>query len=406
MTNPRRAAAIAYLRMGWSVVPMHTPIPDGGCSCGRDDCPAAGKHPRIAWQRHMHEAATEETVDRWWERWPDANIGVVTGMVSDVAVVDVDPRNRGDVSLQTFEERWGPLPATATSRTGGGGWHYWFSGGGEPLPSRELAPGLELKGDGAVVVAPPSMHTSGMTYRWLADPATLEPAPVPLWLLADPGVTTSPSTQQPLPRTDREQEEFTAAWHRAGIDLIPGDRYYLCPFHDDHHPSLHVDREGCRWYCFGCGRGGGIGALLHELGEERRADRKRLRGRVGPRLPITLSGDRTVDVVGESHHQDALLTICGGRRHYGGVELETVAELVPDPENRFDPHAVEVVIDGFVVGHLSREDAVRLRPAIDACRDLDGRAACPATIRGGWDRGRGDVGLFGVTLQVSDEADR
>ena len=69
----------------------------------------------------MHDAATEETVAEWWERWPDANVGVITGSLSDVVVVDVDPRNGGDATLQAIEDRRGPLPATTVARTGGGG---------------------------------------------------------------------------------------------------------------------------------------------------------------------------------------------------------------------------------------------------------------------------------------------
>ncbi len=355
----------------------------------------------------MQAAATEETVTGWWDRWPDANVGVITGSVSDVVVVDVDPRNGGDVSLQALEDCWGTLPVTAASSTGGGGWHHWFSAGSERLPSRVIDAGLELKGEGGVVVAPPSMHASGTGYRWLVDPVMIYPAPVPQWLasLAGGKAEVPPASHrgEPLQRTRPEQEEYSAAWNRAGIELLPGDQYYHCPFHEDHHPSLHIDREGCRWYCFGCGFGGGIGALLRQLGEERPADRRRLRGRVGPRLPITLSGERTVAVVGESHHQDALLTISGGARHYGGVELEVVAQLIPDPENPYDPNAVEVCIDGLVVGYFSRDDAVQLRPVIEDSLDLHGQATCPGTIRGGWDRGRGEAGLFGVTLHLPSE---
>lgn len=404
MTDERIVdAALAYAHRGWSVVPVHTPGPEG-CSCRRSDCPAVGKHPRILWEVHMRAIATEETVTGWWERWPDANVGVVTGSVSDVVVLDVDPRNDGDASLQAMEDRWGALPVTAVVRTGGGGWHYWFSAGDKQLPSRVLSAGLDLKGEGGLVVAPPSMHASGIRYRWLVDPTTIVLASVPHWL-ASPAQGDSeaePASHQDgtLARTVQEQEEFSAAWFRAGIDLFPGDRYYHCPFHKDRHPSLHIDHDGCRWFCFGCGLGGGIGALLNLLGEERHAGRTRHRGRVGPRLPITLSGDRTLDVVGESYHQDALLTISGGRRHYGGVELEAVAELVPDPTNPYDPNAVKVCINGFTVGHIGRDDAVELRPTIDHSLDLHGQATCPATIRGGWDRGRGKVGFFGVTLRL------
>ena len=102
-------------------------------------------------------------------------------------------------------------------------------------------------------------------------------------------------------------------------------------------------------------------------------------------------------MAGESFHQDTLLELAGGRRRYGGVELEASAELVPglDPEW---PRSVAVLIGDRVVGHLQADDTDRLRPLIAEARVVEGLASCRALIRGGWDRGRDDVGLFGVTL--------
>src|SRR3954453_1692819 len=80
-------AALAYARHGIPVLPVHTPAEDGSCSCGRSTCDRVGKHPRV---RHgLSEASTDETrLQMWWTRWPDANIGLRTGVVMDVADVD------------------------------------------------------------------------------------------------------------------------------------------------------------------------------------------------------------------------------------------------------------------------------------------------------------------------------
>ena len=137
---------------------MHSPV-RAGCSCGRQDCPAVAKHPRVRWETLMEAPATEADIEAWWRRWPDANVGVVTGRVSGVVVLDVDPRNGGDRLLESFEARWGALPATVEAHTGGGGRHLWLSSG-EQLPSAVLAPGLELKAEHAVVTVPPSLHAS------------------------------------------------------------------------------------------------------------------------------------------------------------------------------------------------------------------------------------------------------
>jgi hypothetical protein len=201
-----------------------------------------------------------------------------------------------------------------------------------------------------------------------------------------------------VPRTAREQREFADAWLREGIVLADGDAYYRCPFHPDDHPSLHIDPVGCRWYCFGCRRGGGPGALRALFGEgPGHASRSRLRGTVGRPAVVTLAGDAWIDAVGESHHQEELLALAG-RRSYGGVELDAVAELVPERDHPIDPEAVSVWIGGLPIGYLARADARRLRPAVETARLAHGHARCRARIRGGWDRGRSDLGSFGVQL--------
>lgn len=409
--NPLAAAAILYAGWGWSVVPVHSVGARGSCTCRREACPSVAKHPRVRWEQAMAAPASVEELEAWWQRWPEANVGVVTGEVSGVAVVDVDPRNGGDVTLRELEARHGILPVTAEVRTGGGGQHLWFTADG-PLPSGELGPGLELKGDGGMVVAPPSVHASGKSYVWRpgGSPQDVPPADAPAWfedVIGGRVPVGAPHRPQEGPvRTLAEQAEFAEAWSHAGIDLGDGDRYYLCPFHDDHHPSLHVDAEGCRWYCFACRRGGGIGTLRRLLGERSApSPRTRLRSRIEPESPVTLCGSYEVEVVGESHHQDELLELTGGRRRYGGVDVEAVADLVPEPANPYDPSAVAVVIDERAVGYIRRKDLEWLRSVIDDSLQLHGRVTCRARICGGWDRGHGEVGWFGVTLLMPDPSD-
>ena len=348
----------------------------------------------------MEAAASGTEVEEWWRRWPEANVGIVTGRVSGIVVLDVDPRSGGGPALGALEERHGPLPATVEVRTGGNGRHLWFSCD-EELPSAVLAPGLELKAERSVVIAPPSVHATGQPYAWIPgrSPDQLDPAHVPGWLALSAGGETGagggmPAHEWPA-RTVGEQAEFAEAWARAGIEVRPGDHYYLCPFHDDHHPSLHIDSERCRWYCFGCRRGGGVARLRQLIGDPLQpASRARLHHHVGALGPVTMPGEKELAVRGESFHQDELLTLAGGQRPYGGVELDAVAELMPRPSG------IAVLIDGAEVGSLSREDAHRLAPAIRATRRAHGAATSRAVVRGGWDRGGGDIGMFGVVLFV------
>lgn len=101
-----------------------------------------------------------------------------------------------------------------------------------------------------------------------------------------------------------------------------------------------------------------------------------------------------VNVVGESHYQENLALICG-KRTEDGVHVITEALLVPEADNPYDPNAVRVEIKGLQVGHLAREAAVAYRQL-----GLDGKRSYPALITGGWDRGDGDEGGYGVKLDL------
>ena len=354
----------------------------------------------------MEAPATVGELCAWWRRWPDANLGVVTGRVSGAAVLDVDPRSGGDRALAALEERWGRLPPTVEALSGGGGRHAWLAAERD-LPSAVLAPGLELKAERGIVVVPPSTHASGRRYTWVPgrDPRTKALAPLPEWVATLAHGDPHSRSRHPLgdapARTTHEQEEFAAAWERAGIVLRPGDHYYLCPFHAETHPSLHVDSERCRWFCFGCRRGGGIGRLRRLLGEPPRpVERARRIGRIGPAASVTLPGAVDVEAVGESAHQDELLALSGGRRTFGGVDLDAVATLELDTDDPFETVVVRVLVEGMRVARLALEDAATYRPAIEEAQALHGAATCRARIRGGWDRGDDDVAPFGVVLRL------
>jgi ssDNA-binding Zn-finger/Zn-ribbon topoisomerase 1 len=79
-----------------------------------------------------------------------------------------------------------------------------------------------------------------------------------------------------------------------------------------------------------------------------------------------------------------------------------MAIFLPEPSNPYDPNAVRVGLGPpwGKVGYLSREDAVRYRPVIDRLAAMGKVTACRASLKGGWDRGRGDRGSFGITLHL------
>jgi len=150
--------ALRYARRGWRVFPIW-PIRNGRCACGTACGRDGGKHPigRLA-PHGVHDATTAEaTITRWWTDTPDANIGIATGAVSGLVVLDVDGED-GEASLAALEREHGPLPATPTVLTGKGR-HLYFTYPGVPVPNRvRVAPGLDVRGDGGYVVAPPSTH--------------------------------------------------------------------------------------------------------------------------------------------------------------------------------------------------------------------------------------------------------
>lgn len=168
-TIPVVDAAPGYLVRGWSVIPVRP----------RD------KRPLLRWQLYQHQHAAPEEVRAWFARWPDANIGVVTGAISALVVMDVDPQHGGAQGLAELEREHGPLPATVESATGGGGRHLYFAHpGGVVHNTVGLVAGIDIRGDGGYVVAPPSTHASGTRYRWRDGhgPGERGVADMPDWL--------------------------------------------------------------------------------------------------------------------------------------------------------------------------------------------------------------------------------
>jgi hypothetical protein len=180
-------AAQEYAELGWHVFPCHWPIfaSNGGvrCSCGKAACIAArqiGKHPRTP-NGHLDATTDRDRIDRYWSRWPLANIGVPTGAANGITVLDIDPRNGGDHSLIVLEQQHEPLPPTARNRTGSGGEHILFAHiPGVRNSASKLGAGIDVRGDGGYVVMPPSLHKSGNRYEITCG---LPIAAAPDWLV-------------------------------------------------------------------------------------------------------------------------------------------------------------------------------------------------------------------------------
>jgi len=119
--------------------------------------PLNGKVPYLySWKEFQERKPTVEEVTRWWTEHPEANIGIITGKISNLTVVDVDSELIPD-----------GLPNTVIARTGHG-WHYYYQY--EPGISNRarVMENVDLRGDGGYVVAPPSIHPETQKpYEWI-----------------------------------------------------------------------------------------------------------------------------------------------------------------------------------------------------------------------------------------------
>jgi len=125
--------ALAYLKKGVSVMPL-----------------LKNKEPLLlTWKEFMDRLPTEKEVTDWWTKWPEANIGIITGKVSGLSVVDVDVRKGG--VLDIFPQN------TTLIKTGNGGYHLYYKYH-EGLGNRtEILKGIDIRSDRGYVVAPPSV---------------------------------------------------------------------------------------------------------------------------------------------------------------------------------------------------------------------------------------------------------
>lgn len=146
--------ALSLLWKGWSVIPI-----------------GKNKKPLGEWKKYQTERATKEEVVAWFTKYPQANLAVVTGKISDIVVVDIDPRHGGSRDVFIGYE-------TVIVETGGGGWHYYFKykNGIQNFAGIEM--GIDIRGDGGYVIVPPSVHESGTPYKWYRSPDSFEVQPL------------------------------------------------------------------------------------------------------------------------------------------------------------------------------------------------------------------------------------
>lgn len=159
--------ALYYASIGLSVIPVHGMV-DGVCTCGKKGCSKPGKHPRIKWRLSHEKALTESELKALWKRLPGSNVGIVTGKVSGIAVIDIDGEE-GVESLKEVGLSIPDLPPTPTTMTGGGGYHliYKMPDSTQIKNAVGLLKNVDIRADGGMIIAPPSLHKSGVNYTWV-----------------------------------------------------------------------------------------------------------------------------------------------------------------------------------------------------------------------------------------------
>jgi hypothetical protein len=159
-------AALAYARKGLQIFP----------------CQPCAKRPATA--NGLKDATTDpDQIRAWWHHEPAFNVAVATGTVSGIFVVDVDGLD-AEAELRKLEAEHGTLPATIEAITARGRHIYFKMTAADVRNSAsKVAPGIDIRGTGGYVLAPPSMHPTGRPYCWSVDCGSVIAA-APAWLLA------------------------------------------------------------------------------------------------------------------------------------------------------------------------------------------------------------------------------
>src|SRR5690349_15924428 len=158
----------------WAVFPLHSIATDGFCTCGDQACKSEGKHPRTK-NGCLDASKDEAQINAWWQQWPDANVGIATGQISGIVVLDIDVAkgaHSADLLFGGVDQTVFTTPKVKT----GGGLHFYYKypiGHDIRNSASKLGKFIDVRGEGGYVVAPPSKHITGKEYEFLNAVAEL-----------------------------------------------------------------------------------------------------------------------------------------------------------------------------------------------------------------------------------------
>lgn len=148
--------ALKYAGLGWSIFPIEP----------------GGKKPLIKWEKFQKEQATSEQIGRWWKKYPNANIGLVTGMISNLVVMDIDSM----AGIERYIAHFTEIHNTITQKTGKpDAKHLLFiHPQDKKYPNKApLIEDIDVRGDGGYILVAPSVHPNGTVYEWIIDPTEM-----------------------------------------------------------------------------------------------------------------------------------------------------------------------------------------------------------------------------------------
>lgn len=211
--NDIQQAALEYLKRGFSVIPLHGPNEP------RNETPdKRGKRPPIPWKEYQIKRPSEAAIQEWFDNGNNYNMGIVTGALSGITIVDFDTSE----AVQLAKDR--NFPPTPTVKTGKGFHAYCrYREGHRNFQKRADLPGIDLRGEGGYAVAPPSIHASGKQYEWMPGRSLgdVELAEVPEWILAT-ATDGKPTLEQLHKPTTGDRNQSLARLTGIWINQNPG----------------------------------------------------------------------------------------------------------------------------------------------------------------------------------------
>jgi len=179
--TPLVDSALRYAANNIPVFPLHGIDGNQLCTCTNPDCSNPGKHPINNGLNFLDETSTDATtIEKWWNDYPEANIGIPTGEASGWYVIDINKHLKGVENYKSFlntQPKGSITPASFKSNTGSGGYHLVY---GKPLnttgelisTNNSSIAGVSFRGDRGYIVAPPSRHANGSEYQWINQSAS------------------------------------------------------------------------------------------------------------------------------------------------------------------------------------------------------------------------------------------